>query len=78
MDQGILLINFYLFFRKLQKYLDKINQDNLELLIEEFCTKFPNLMIDSNGNYFFQKLFQSCSSEQRIKILKDVRKFFLK
>lgn len=68
------LIFSYLFpFRILQKYLDKISPEGLDYLINKFSNKFPNLMVDTYGNYFCQKLIQSCSSEQRIMILKDVR-----
>jgi hypothetical protein len=60
----------------LQKFLNKISPENLELLIENLNHNTPKLMIDLYGNYFCQKLIQSCSAEQRISILNYVNNFF--
>ena len=56
----------------LQKYLDKISPEAINYIIKMISSKFPRLMMDTYGNYFCQKLIQSCASEQRIQILEHV------
>jgi hypothetical protein len=58
--------------RNLQKLLNKIQPESLDEILEKLKNNFPELMIDNYGNYFCQKLIQSCSSEQRMFILKHV------
>ena len=67
-DQG----NSYLKLRILQKLLNKISPDNLDNILFKLSGYFKELMVDVYGNYFSQKLFQCCSSEQRIFIFKNV------
>lgn len=59
--------------RYMQKYLNKITPDNINLLLSKICTSFKEIMTDSYGNYFIQKLTQCCSSHQRVVILMNVR-----
>jgi hypothetical protein len=56
----------------MQKYLNKIVPEDLNLLIQKLGTDFSSLMTDVYGNYFCQKMIQSCSVEQRIDILNYV------
>jgi hypothetical protein len=58
--------------RNLQKLLNKIQPEGLDSILDKLKFNFPELMIDTYGNYFCQKLIQSCSSEQRMFILRHV------
>jgi len=58
--------------RNLQKLLNKILPSELDTILEKVKEYFYELMTDTYGNYFCQKLIQCCSSEQRIFILKYV------
>jgi hypothetical protein len=59
--------------RSMQKYLNKITPDRINNLLEKISLNFREIMCDSYGNYFIQKLIQCCSSSQRIYMLKCVR-----
>lgn len=59
--------------RNIQKLLNKIEPGGLDEILEKLKNNFPELMVDTYGNYFCQKLIQSCSSEQRMFILRHVR-----
>jgi len=63
--------------RILQKELNTISPDNLELLLQKLCPNMTNIMIDTYGNYFSQRLIQSCSPQQRLEILKAIIKDFV-
>lgn len=56
----------------MQKFLNKITPEDLDYFINALGYNLPLLMTDVYGNYFCQKLFQSCSAEQRISILNYV------
>jgi hypothetical protein len=58
--------------RVMQKFLNKITPENLNMLIFRIGKNISRLMIDLYGNYFCQKLIQSCSAEQRICVLNFV------
>jgi hypothetical protein len=62
--------------RTLQRLLDKIQNEEIDLMLDQLKNNFEDLMTDTYGNYFCQKLFQSCSSEQRLFILKHLGKNF--
>jgi hypothetical protein len=62
--------------RNLQKLLNKIQPDDLDIILEKIKNNFYDLMIDIYGNYFCQKLIQCCSAEQRMFILRHVRYLF--
>lgn len=59
--------------RNLQKLLNSIDSNEIDKLLDEINGHFKEVMTDVYGNYFCQKLIQSCSSEQRIYILKNVK-----
>ena len=61
--------------RNLQKLLNKIQPEGLDSILDKLKFNFPELMIDTYGNYFCQKLIQSCSAEQRMFILRHVGVF---
>lgn len=60
----------------MQKFLNKITPEDLNLFILKLGNEFPALMMDIYGNYFCQKMIQCCSVEQRIDILNYVTLFF--
>lgn len=62
--------------RILQKILDKIAPEKLDIVLEKLKGDFPFLMTDTYGNYLCQKVIQCCSAEQRIYILKNIVKDF--
>ena len=62
--------------RNLQKYLDKITPNEITVLIHILYSAFPMIMTDLYGNYFSQKLIQTCSQEQRINIIKAIKDSF--
>jgi len=62
--------------RVLQRQLNKVSQENLFKLLHKLCGHFKELMIDTYGNYFSQKLFQCCTFEQRILIINSVFKIY--
>ena len=59
--------------RFLQKQLTKANTTLVEFLLEEIGCSLCELMTDSYGNYFCQKLLLSCSGNQRLSILQNMR-----
>jgi hypothetical protein len=58
--------------RSLQKFLNKITTENLEIILSKLDNKISELMVDVYGNYLLQKLVVSCSPNQRIFILKNI------
>jgi hypothetical protein len=58
--------------RNLQKLLNKIIPEDLDVILEKVKRRFAELMTDIYGNYFCQKLIQCCSAEQRMFILRNV------
>jgi hypothetical protein len=58
--------------RNMQKLLNKITPDELDIILKEIGDSLPELMVDPYSNYFCQKLAQCCSSEQRIFFLRKV------
>jgi hypothetical protein len=58
--------------RNMQKLLNKITPDKLDIILNEIGDSLPELMVDPYSNYFCQKLAQCCSSEQRIFFLRKV------
>jgi hypothetical protein len=59
--------------RILQKELNTISPENLELMLQRLCPRLTEIMVDTYGNYFSQRLIQCCSPQQRLQILKAVR-----
>ena len=64
--------------RNMQKLLNKITPDELDIILKEIGDFLPELMVDPYSNYLCQKLAQCCSSEQRIFFLKKVNLFLKK
>jgi hypothetical protein len=60
----------------MQKYLNKILPDDLNLIISRLGHNIPKLMIDLYGNYFCQKMIQCCSAEQRTQVISFVTIYF--
>jgi hypothetical protein len=64
--------------RNLQKLLNKIQPEGLDIILEKIKSNFYQLMTDTYGNYFCQKLIQCCSADQRMFILRNVRIYLTK
>jgi hypothetical protein len=62
----------------LQRVLAKASPDILEFIVVEVGDNLHELMTDSYGNYFCQKLLQSCSSKQRLYLLKKISPHLIK
>lgn len=62
----------------LQRVLTHAAPEMVEFILKEVLGHLSNLMPDQYGNYFSQKLFQSCSAQQRYEILKSISKDILK
>eukprot|EP00831_Metopus_contortus_P064513 TRINITY_DN57736_c0_g1_i1.p1 TRINITY_DN57736_c0_g1~~TRINITY_DN57736_c0_g1_i1.p1 ORF type:complete len:500 (-),score=52.74 TRINITY_DN57736_c0_g1_i1:142-1641(-) len=59
--------------RYLQSQLVKCNPEFISFIIKEIQDHMLEIMTDSFGNYFCQKLFVSCSAEQRLLLLSKIR-----
>lgn len=58
--------------RSMQKFLDKIYPEHVNLLLARISGDLKEVMMDPYGNYFIQKLIQCSSSNQRMTILNTV------
>ena len=61
----------------LQKIINHISKDELDLLLNLIITNLKDIMCNSYGNYFFQKIIKKSDNEQRIKILNGINKSFI-
>ena len=61
----------------LQRVLAKASPDIIEFIVVEVGDKLHELMVDSYGNYFCQKLLQSSSSKQRLYLLKKLSPYIV-
>ena len=59
--------------RSMQKFLDKIYPEHVNLLLNRISSDLKEIMTDPYGNYFIQKLIQCSSSNQRMIILNIVK-----
>lgn len=62
----------------LQRVLAKASPDVLEFIVVEVGDDLHELMVDSYGNYFCQKLLQSSSSKQRLYLLQKLCPYLVK
>ena len=60
-----------------QKIINHISKDELDLLLNLIITNLKDIMCNSYGNYFFQKIIKKSDNEQRIKILNGISKYFI-
>ena len=58
----------------LQKLLSQITKEELNRIIKEIGGTFSEIIKNKNGNYFCTDLFKVCDKNQRIMILKEIRK----
>jgi hypothetical protein len=56
----------------MQKFLNKMSPQEIDKVMSILKDDFSNLLMDTYGNYFCQKLIQTCTSEQRINLLNYV------
>ena len=64
--------------RKAQNLLNKMNEIDVENLLNKLIPNLSLIMTDKYGNYFSKKLIQICTFSQRIKILKNLENNFIK
>jgi len=62
----------------LQRVLAKASPDILDFIVVEVGDNLHELMVDSYGNYFCQKLLQSSSSKQRLYLLEKISPHIVK
>jgi len=58
--------------RLLQKFFPRANQNEVEHVINEIEDHIDELMLDPYANYMFQTLAQSCSADQRFRLLQEI------
>ena len=63
--------------RMLQTNLSQFSSQIIDILIEKIKPHFEKLMSGIYGNYFCQKLYSICSTEQRILILDSIKDSFV-
>ena len=64
--------------RKAQNLLNKMNEIDVENLLNKLIPNLSLIMTDKYGNYFSKKLIQICTFSQRIKILKNLDNNFIR
>ena len=64
--------------RKAQNLLNKMNEVDVENLLNKLIPNLSLIMTDKYGNYFSKKLIQICTFSQRIKILKNLDNNFIR
>ena len=64
--------------RKAQNLLNKMNEIDVENLLNKLIPNLSLIMADKYGNYFSKKLIQICTFSQRIKILKNLDNNFIR
>ena len=64
--------------RKAQSLLNKMNEIDVENLLNKLIPNLSLIMTDKYGNYFSKKLIQICTFSQRIKILKNLDNNFIR
>jgi len=58
--------------RFLQKKLDEMNNQTVEIIFIEVSANFAELMTDPFGNYLCQKLLEHCDEERRFLLIRNV------
>jgi hypothetical protein len=59
--------------RFMQKFLNKISSDSVDKILSKVSPNFKEIMTDNYGNYFMQKLTQSCTDNQRAFVIDSVK-----
>lgn len=62
--------------RTLQKMINKMSTDKIDMVLENLKDHFPEVIVDLYGNYFCQRLIQCSSSNQRVFILNCISNKF--
>ena len=69
------LINSYSGSHFLQKMIDFITLEDIDILLDIINNNLPEIMCNSYGNYFFQKIIIKANVKQRIQILSLTRNY---
>ena len=64
--------------RKAQNILNKMNEIDVDILLNKLIPNLNEIITDKYGNYFSKKLIQICTPPQRIKILKNMENDFIR
>lgn len=63
--------------RILQSYIPKSSKDIIKKILNELLEHLNEILINIYGNYFCPKFFSVLDSEDRLKFLEKVQKYFL-
>ena len=61
----------------LQELAENISEEEINLIFKKLLTKIKQIMCDSYGNYFLQKIIEKTNSNQRINLLNNIRDDFI-
>lgn len=64
--------------KQIQRTLGKATPEEIDSIVEGVKDQIGGLMIDTYANYMCQKLFQTCSSAQRLELLRAMKPDLLK
>lgn len=62
----------------MQRILAKANPETVDFIVKDIADQIHELMVDNYGNYFCQKLMQSCSAQQRLYLLERLSPHIMK
>ena len=63
--------------REMQTLINKMKENEVEILLAKICPYISEIIMDKYGNYFSKKLIQICLPYQRIKLLKQIENNFI-
>ena len=63
--------------REMQSLINKMKENEVEILLEKIFPYISNIMMNIYGNYFCKKLIQICLPYQRIELLKHLENNFI-
>ena len=64
--------------RKAQNLINKMNEAEVDIILNKIFPNFSKIISDKYGNYFSKKLIHICLPSQRIKLLKNMENSFIK
>ena len=63
--------------REMQNLINKMKENEVEILLEKIFPYISDIIMNKYGNYFSKKLIQICLPYQRIKLLKQLENNFI-
>ena len=61
----------------LQELAENVSKEEIDLIFKKLSLKIKQIMCDSYGNYFFQKIIEKTNSIQRINLLNIIKNDFI-